>query len=135
LALPTPFQVNLNEDSNTNSIPDCWELQYFGSLQPANGDYDGDGISNYAEYIADTNPNDTTSYLHITKIQPVSGGMAILWQGGIYSTQFLQQRLGLVGTNLWTDIFTSPPPTANPNGFTNPGATHSARFYRIRVTR
>jgi hypothetical protein len=45
------------EDSNCNGIPDWWELLYFGNLnQPANGDYDGDGVSNYIEWLEGRNP-------------------------------------------------------------------------------
>jgi hypothetical protein len=47
----------LNGDQNTNGIPDGWEWSYFGSLQPADADFDGDGLSNYAEYSNGTDPN------------------------------------------------------------------------------
>jgi hypothetical protein len=132
---PTPFAVNMNQDSNTNGIPDWWEIQHLGSLQPAEGDYDHDGFSNYAEYIADTDPADPNSNLRVTKIQPVAGGIAVIWQGGIQSTQYLQQLFNLNSTSSWVEIFTNLPPTANPSSFTNYGLTNNAGFYRVRVTR
>ncbi len=64
-----------------------------------------------------------------------AGGIAILWQGGNLSTQYLQQRFSLNPTSLWTEIFTNLPPTPNPSGFTNFGITNNAGFYRVRVTR
>ena len=135
-SVSTPFQINMPLDSNTNGIPDWWELQYFGSLQPANGDYDGDGVSNYAEYIADTNPTNSTSYLHITQIQPVSGGVWLQWQGGTYATQYLEQTfsLGLPGSP-WSNFLTVIPPTPIIGNFTNLTGTNRAMFYRVRVTR
>src|SRR5207249_3219085 len=39
-------------DSDHDGLPDAWEQHYFGNLsQTASGDYDGDGISNYSEFI------------------------------------------------------------------------------------
>ncbi len=44
-------------DSDADGLPDWWELQYFGNLtQTANGDFDGDGLSNLTEYQQGRNP-------------------------------------------------------------------------------
>ena len=45
-------------DADNDCLPDAWELQYFGSLtaQNANGDSDGDGLSNVMEQALGTNP-------------------------------------------------------------------------------
>lgn len=44
-------------DSNSNGIPDWWEWENFGNLdQSADGDYDGDGLSNYQEYLRGSDP-------------------------------------------------------------------------------
>ncbi len=46
-------------DSDGDGMSDAWERLWFGGLsEPANGDYDLDGISNLAEYLAGTNPTD-----------------------------------------------------------------------------
>ncbi len=51
-------------DSDGDSLPDWWEIQYFGG--PTNADAtansDGDDALNWEEYIADTNPTNTASY-------------------------------------------------------------------------
>lgn len=134
-SLPTPFQINMTQDSNTNGIPDWWELQYFGNLsQPANGDYDHDGVSNYAEYIADTNPTNALSYLHLTGINPVAGGMRIQWEGGIFATQYVQ-RLNNLNTNVWLNISTSLPPTPISGSFTDAPGTNVMEFYRVKALR
>jgi alpha-tubulin suppressor-like RCC1 family protein len=56
----TPQQVPLGfVDSNSNGMDDAWELNYFGSLNELpSGDYDGDGLTNVAEYSGQTNPTD-----------------------------------------------------------------------------
>ena len=74
-------------------------------------------------------------HICMTKVQPVNGGIAIIWQGGNLSTQDLQRRFSLNPTSNWTEIFTNLPPTPNPSGFTNYGLPHNADFYRVRVTR
>ena len=44
-------------DTNENGIPDAWEMLYFDALiEDIYEDADGDGLSNFAEYLAGTNP-------------------------------------------------------------------------------
>ena len=45
-------------DSTGNGLPDAWELYHFGELGvDPNDDPDGDGLTNYEEYLAGTDPN------------------------------------------------------------------------------
>lgn len=47
-------------DSDGDNLPDSWETQKFGNLaQNWQGDADGDGYSNGAEYEGNTNPTDS----------------------------------------------------------------------------
>jgi hypothetical protein len=47
-----------SEDADGDGLPDSWEMKYFGNLtQTADGDYDGDGISNLQEFQNGTDPN------------------------------------------------------------------------------
>ncbi len=55
-------------DANHNGIPDAWELRYFGAVatnHPPTLDSDADGFSDYAEFIAGTNPTNAASYLFL----------------------------------------------------------------------
>lgn len=56
-------------DANTNGIADGWEIANFGSLSPARTratDTDGDGLSDYAEFVAGTDPNNPPPPFQLT---------------------------------------------------------------------
>ena len=62
-------------DANHNGISDLWEQQYMGTVAtnpPANLDTDRDGMSDYAEFVAGTDPKNPTSTLSLAA--PVSTG-------------------------------------------------------------
>jgi hypothetical protein len=51
-------------DTNGNGMADSWERTYFGSASaahPGTTDSDGDGLSDYAEFLAGTNPTNAAS--------------------------------------------------------------------------
>ena len=55
-------------DSDGDGIPDAWEIQHAGNLTTLthNGDADNDGVTDYQEYLADTDPLSAASSLRIT---------------------------------------------------------------------
>ncbi len=64
-------------DGDGDGLPDTWELQYFGGLSAAaDGDFDGDGIDNYSEFLQGTDPTQSNLEASLTPAVrlPVSGG-------------------------------------------------------------
>lgn len=68
-----------NDDDN-DGMPNWWEEQHgmsaFSSsrLNGPDGDRDRDGVRNFDEWLADTDPNDPDSFLHISFVGLDAGG-------------------------------------------------------------
>jgi sugar lactone lactonase YvrE len=129
--------VTVGSDRSTSSwndgIPDWWRLTYFGTisnlLSAANLDPDGDGASNYQEYVAGTNPQDSTSVLQITP----TTNFTLQWPSVAGKTYALEFSTSLFSTN-WTVLCTNMVGTGQTMQIqdTNLPAPPS-RFYRIVV--
>jgi len=68
-------------DTDGDGMPDAYELanRLNPSVNDANGDLDGDGLTNYQEYLAGTNPNDFNSVFRVSRINLASGQVRITW--------------------------------------------------------
>src|SRR6185436_18709031 len=58
-------------DTDNDGLPDAWEAAYgfaTNNLADAALDPDGDGMSNWQEYVAGTDPTNALSYLKIDSI-------------------------------------------------------------------
>ena len=63
--------VRLFTDADADGVSDQWEYEHFGVFTNHNGlvDVDGDGVSNYDEFIADTQPTNDQHYLSMSAIE------------------------------------------------------------------
>jgi len=66
IAQSTGTDTGTGSEVDSDRLPDDWEIQYFGGINVANGgeteDFDGDGRSNYDEWVAGTDPTDPADY-------------------------------------------------------------------------
>jgi len=61
---PWPWDPEWSTDTDSDGLPDEWELYYFGSLDEGPlDDYDGDGCDNYTEWKYGADPTDSSSYV------------------------------------------------------------------------
>jgi Tol biopolymer transport system component len=90
------FVLRVNEtaeDSDNDGLADSWETRYFGNLdRDGTGDFDHDGMSDGAEFLAGTDPTDKQSALIVTQIgKPDQTGRLITWAavpGNSYKIQY-----------------------------------------------
>ena len=64
-------------------------------------DFDHDGASNYAEYVADTDPASAQSSLRFTGIGRSNSVLRVTWTAGTDATQFLERATTLNATANW----------------------------------
>jgi len=117
---------------------DEWRMHFFGSLTSAlaqdNADPDGDGVPNWQEYLAGTDPTNPLSCLRLNGAAPASGGSKSITLGWLTAPgkNYVLEAGATPGGPTWTAVNTN---VGDGNQFqvsiTN--APGSARFYRIRL--
>ncbi len=89
-------------DTDGNGLPDWWEKTYFNQLTgiAANGDADGDGLSNLQEFLAGTSPTDASDALRFTSFgtNDLNGSTQITWSSVPGKTYQLWRTDSLNGT-------------------------------------
>lgn len=90
----TTWGASTLDDTDADGMMDSWELTHFSSLTQANSDWDGDGNDNFAEYIADTDPTDGSSFFSLNQAAPAQ----LTWPA----------KSGRVYSVYWTDDLNTP---------------------------
>jgi sugar lactone lactonase YvrE len=128
---------NRTGSSWNDGIPDTWRLLYFGTvsnpLSAADADPDGDGASNWQEYIAGTNPMDATSVFKLLPTTTALGsGFALQWTSVVNKTYSLQSSTSL-SSEIWTTVATNLTGAGQALQWTDTDASATAKFYRAVV--
>ncbi len=69
-------------DANANGIPDGWEQRYFGNVSSYRSDTtdtDGDGMADYAEFVAGTDPHSPPRAFKLLARQTSSSTLRLEW--------------------------------------------------------
>ena len=122
-----------HRDADGDTLPDLWEKETFGSETnlPA-ADNDHDGLSNYEEYRAGTDPNNSRSVFKMDPgPAPESGSFTLRWGSVPYRTYQIYRCTNLMnGFSLQVPFLPATPPT---NVYTDVSPGGEERFYRIGV--
>ncbi len=120
--------------SAPSSTSDEWKINFFGSLTNAlaadNVDADNDGVPNWKEYRAGTNPNDVGSFLHFTSAISATGATTLTWLSAPNKT-YIIEGASLINATTWTTV-SSVVGDGNVKQVTEPN-TGTVQFYRIRL--
>lgn len=132
--------------SATLTTYDKWAAGFFSGYPTANtaegaqtADADGDGQSNYAEYLAGTNPLDGSSLLRILSLSRAANGtnVTLNWTSEVGRKYQIETSTGLGnGATPWTAIGSqtsaaSPITSSTPASSATPSEVH--RFYRVKT--
>lgn len=119
-----------------------WKTNFFGSaLSPAadpSADPDQDGIPNWAEYLAGTNPASAQSRLELLPTTSLAdtamGNFKLRWLSAPGKSYIVECASDRLGTNNWRVIASDLAGTGEYLEFIDTSANHPAQFYRVRIS-
>ncbi len=120
-------------DGDGDGIPDDWETRYgfnAGSAADRSADSDGDGMTNWEEYQAGTDPTNALSLLKFESMIWTNGSLRLSYQSMSNRTYAAQVSSSLSGTN-WQTLERRVATRSNKIDFVTDAQATTNRFYRI----
>ncbi|HOW98679.1 MAG TPA: hypothetical protein PK634_12925, partial [Kiritimatiellia bacterium] len=126
--------VVVTDDVDDDELPDDWEIAHFGDTETSGGggdDEDEDGFTDWAEYVAGTDPMSETSFLAMEATASTATGWIIRWPGGTNRAYDLYQTTNLFQP--FTELATNLPAALPLTSYTVPVSAAQGVYLRIRV--
>jgi hypothetical protein len=96
-------------------------------------DPDGDGLNNWQEWKADTNPRDSSSCLRLTSLAIVPASTTIGWASVTTRAYTIERSTNLMGAIPFQKIATNLAGQSNTTFFIDTNTSAPIRFYRVLV--
>ncbi len=138
------FVMPAPEDANGNGLPDDWEIAFFTNLITAlpEEDPDGDGLSNWQEYLSNTDPRDPLSALRLLP-PALQAGSTLRWPS-VGGTRYRVEWTDDLATGVFHSVERPVSEELDPANRGTPsvfsftddfldGPAEGRRVYRIRV--
>jgi hypothetical protein len=124
-----------NPDADGDGLPRDWEIanglndSSATGNNGANGDPDGDGLTNLQEYQIGTHPNDASSALRLSAI--ANGGEATLTMTAAENRSYSILYSTNLTTSSWVKLSDIPAGSSRPVQISDGSPQSPARFYRL----
>ena len=127
--------THLYGDSDSDEIPDWWELAHFSGRTNAvaSGDADTDNANNLAEYIAGTLPTNGASCFRVVAIEPLSTNRIVITWSSVTDRKYTLLRATNLHAGVTNILAGDIPGSAPTNSWTNIVGTTNQFFFRIKV--
>ena len=123
-------------DYNFDGLDDVFQRRYFFPFTSTNAaptaDPDHDGMVNYQEYIAGTDPTNAASLLKITSVTKAASTAAVSWQSVTNRHYQVMCRTNLAA-GTWQNVGGIFTPSGTNSQLLDTTATNRLRFYRVQV--
>lgn len=121
-------------DTDSDGMPDAWELEQFGNLVVAGAstDFDLDFVLDRHEYVAGTQPTNEQSFLYVAiDTNEVAGEVVLTWPGITGKTYAVGRTTNLLAG--FMDLATNLPGISPLNTYTDGAPPAAGSHYRIRL--
>lgn len=135
----TALTIAAGTDSDTDGMPDAWELTYADTLQvfTALSDFDQDGQSDLQEYLADTDPFDPDDRLQViaTTLPGDKARLTLSWTSKPTRNYLVEVRSGLNAQQGWSDAGLGEQASTGTRTSRTIPLDPGHEFFRIRAVR
>lgn len=122
-------------DLSLSETYEQWSQRQFGSIVSQTEDPDGDNHSNYEEYLAGTNPQDSNSRLSVKTFSLQSNGEFTVTWDTVQGKTYRVERSSSLNPDQWTTLQSNILGDGSVKNYTDQNPTAAPRlFYRIAVS-